>query len=106
MDYLSLTIFLSSCKDFKRFSYEKYACEQNSYNLIEILISGKKNNYKSQIVTGENLIPADIIASNGEMFELHASGAKLNINRQTGTVTLLVNQEMQLIKCTKTLFSM
>ncbi len=101
-----LSIFLSSCKDFKRFSYEKYVCEQNSYNLLEILISGKKGSYKAQIVTNEDTVQADIITNNSEMFELHASAVTFDINRQTGTVTLIANQEMQLVKCTKTIFSM
>ena len=99
-------IFLQSCKDFKRFSYEKYICEQNSYSLKEILISGKKGNYKSQITAADYTVSADIITNNSEMFELHASGVTFDINRKTGTITLIENQEMQLIKCEKTVNSM
>ncbi len=103
--FLTLVI-CCGCKDFQRFSYEKYTCINNKFNLNEVYLPNTTISSNAIVNIQNKEYEATISEISSDYIKLESNDFTIDLDRNNGLVTILLNKEIHTLSCTKSVFTM
>ncbi|MFL2844742.1 MAG: hypothetical protein ACJ0BO_00605 [Candidatus Puniceispirillaceae bacterium] len=103
--YLLFGICLCSCLP-ERFRHEKYDCSGSQQAIYTIIINKAKTGNYAKVVTSTSETEANITEIDKQTAWVTHKNMRMEINRKTGTLTMIQGTKYRKIVCKKTIFTM
>ena len=96
---------LTACPT-ERFRHEKYQCNSSAFGIAEIILNDTDIGDQATIIGYRTDRKAKIRSSSKESITMATNELKIDIDRDTGTVTVKRKNRIVVLACSKSVFKM